>query len=99
VPAHQKPGRRARCRQGANTAMTMEHSTRLTVALLADGAHDAVHGPAIQVLIRHNLQWNAVHLAISLHGLQRRRERWARASSRRQDNDGNTHPTSKESSL
>ena len=41
----------------------------LTVVLLPDSSYNPVHRPTVQILIRDNLQGNAVLLPVTFHGL------------------------------
>ena len=47
-----------------------EHSTEGAVVLGANLLHNLVHGPAVQLFIRHHLQRNLVLLLVALDCLQ-----------------------------
>lgn len=47
-----------------------EDAAEGAVVLVADGVHDVVHGPAIELLVGQDPQREAVLLLIALHGLK-----------------------------
>jgi hypothetical protein len=51
-------------------SLSPKHSTKSTIVLTADLIHNSVHRPAIQFVVRENLEWEGVLLLIALDGLE-----------------------------